>query len=122
MSLQGPAWPCRVRRVLLSGAHLRRPCILFTVILLVWGESITAQAHCYRVWHYPKPQKCFTALAPLPERARSFRKEAGLVHEERIRSEQNEIPLPHLDDIVWGEIGPEELRAIALLRELYNAR
>ena len=36
--------------------------------------------------------------------------------------EQIGIPLPDLGDIVWGEIGPEELRAIALLRELYNGR
>lgn len=25
-----------------------------------------AQAHCYSVWHYPKPQNCFTAYAPAP--------------------------------------------------------
>ena len=25
-------------------------------------STCEAQAHCYRIWKYPKPQKCFTAL------------------------------------------------------------
>ena len=102
-----------------SSVTLPRPCILFTVILLVMGESITATQACHRFsrWLYPWPQRCVSA---------SLQRVSALTQlpPERIRDEpkQSEIPLPDLGDIVWGEIGPEELRAIALLRELYNAR
>ena len=61
--------------------------------------------HIYRVWHYPKPQKCFTALARQPKRLES-----------RI-----EIPLPALD---WIDCPPgdERMRGIALLRDLKEGR
>jgi hypothetical protein len=63
------------------------------------------------VWHYPKPQRCFTALAPLPHRTRSFRKETGLL------PERIEIPLP---DLIWADCpsGDERLLGIARLRAL----
>ena len=120
MSLQGPAWPRCVRRSLSSAPRLRRPCILLVLAVLT-ASPATAKCHLFSVWHYPKPQKCFTALA-------SLRYRADLVHEVRTEPESRTnqeiipIPLPDLSNIVWGEIGPEELRAIALLRELYNGR
>jgi len=60
--------------------------------------------HIYRVWHYHKPQRCFTALAPHPQRTSSL--------PERIM-----IPLP---DLNWVECPPgdERLRGIAFLRAL----
>jgi hypothetical protein len=63
-----------------------------------------ADAHCYRIWHYLKPQRCFTALAPLHRTVLS-----------RLRTE--EIPLP---DLNWIDcpLGDERLRGIALLRDL----
>jgi hypothetical protein len=58
-----------------------------------------AEAHCYRIWHYPNPQRCFTALAPAlpPERER--------------------IALPTLE---WIECPPgdERMWGIAKLRAL----
>ncbi len=89
-----------------------RPCILFSAVLAVTPAS----AHCFRVWHYPKPQRCFTALAS-SQHLRPLPPERIVPNQERIQ-----IPLPQLDDITWGTEGPDELRAIALLRALYDAR
>ena len=66
MSLQGPARR-RCVRSLIVGSPLRRPCktgILVSAVLAV--SPATARCHIFSVWHYPKPQRCFTALAPLP--------------------------------------------------------
>ena len=111
-TLQGPARPGRVRS---------RPCILFFLaITSLLPSPAAAKCHLFSVWHYPKPQRCFTALAPEPRMTIHLRP----LPPERIRDEPKRIgiPLPQLDDITWGTTGPDELRAIALLRELYNAR
>ena len=117
MSLQGPALASRMRRTLSSGSPLRCPCILFSAVLAVTPAS--AKCHIFSVWHYPKPQRCFTALA-------AFHAKHAFVGQTTEREEPNqeriEIPLPKLDDITWGEPGPDELRAIALLRALYDSR
>jgi len=65
--------------------------------------------HVYRVWHFPKPQKCFTALAPAPLRQR-----ARTVPSERIVID---IPLP---EVKWSDCpqGDERLQGIAKLRGL----
>jgi hypothetical protein len=72
------------------------------VILLL---ATPAEAHCYRIWHYPKPQRCFTTLAPA--------KPASRIPE----TFRERITLPALD---WVECPPanERLRGIAFLRAL----
>ena len=74
-----------------------------------------ADAHCYHIWHYPKPQKCFTALAPEQIRKRSSHPTIGVtgVTPERIM----DLPLPALN---WIECPPgdERMFGIAKLRAL----
>lgn len=108
---------------------LRRPCKVAAVLAVLATASPSnawaAACHKYSVWHYPKPQRCFTALAP---RAGSIRKEARLIHEVRTEAESRTnqetppISLPDLGNIVWGAVGPDELLALAKLRALYDAR
>jgi hypothetical protein len=68
-----------------------------------------AEAHCYRIWNYPKPQRCFTALAPriLPR----------FVNQPVLPPERIAIPLPTLE---WIECPPgdERMWGIAKLRAL----
>jgi len=76
------------------------------VILLLLATP--ADAHCYHIWHYPKPQKCFTALAP-----ESIRLRSTPVPPKRI----TDLPLPALE---WVECPPgeERMEGIAKLRAL----
>ena len=94
MSLQGPIRPDRVRRGLSSVAHLRRPCILF--LAMTASSPVSAHCHIFRVWHYPKPQKCFPALAPIAPiwvlRTATPDSRVPETSHERIN-----IPLPSLD-------------------------
>jgi hypothetical protein len=109
MSLQGPALASRVRS-LIVGRSLRRPCILLSTVLAVTPAS----AHCFHIWHYPKPQKCFTALAP--QRVSMLPPERTVPKQERI-----EIALPSLEFVPCQE-GDDYLQGIAKLRQLYDAR
>jgi hypothetical protein len=40
---------------------MRRAALAVIAITLA---TSSAGAHCYRVWRYPTPQRCFTAYAP----------------------------------------------------------
>ena len=83
-----------------------------------------AEAHCYRVWHYPKPQRCFTALAPEPIRNRGQRVSALHQHVSALVSvapERIEIPLPALNWDICPD-GDERLQGIARLRALSEGR
>jgi hypothetical protein len=68
-----------------------------------------AEAHCYSIWHYHRPQKCFTALAPIPLQHRS----------RTVPKEQIDIPIPSLNFEACPE-GDEKLRGIAFLRALMD--
>jgi hypothetical protein len=83
-----------------------------------------AHCHIYRVWHYPKPQRCFTALAPprhIPEKL--ARREAGFasVNESAPFRERIDIPVPDIDFSPCPE-GDEKLLRIAKLRALMSDR
>jgi len=91
------------------------------VILLL---ASPAEAHCYRVWHYPKPQRCFTALAPEPIRNRGQRVSELHQHVSALVSvapERIEIPLPALNWDICPD-GDERLQGIARLRALSEGR
>jgi hypothetical protein len=75
---------------------------------LLASPAEAARCHIYRVWHYPKPQRCFTAYAPVPRRHPVSRETPP----ERI-----EILLPALDWNVCPD-GDERLQGIAKLRAL----
>jgi len=81
------------------------------VACLLWPSPVWARGcHHFRVWNYPYPQRCYTALVVF--------KPAPPVKKIPVP----EFPLPFLDDIVWdcnAYIPAEELgrlRALALLR------
>ena len=135
VSLQGPAWPRCVRRDSSSGGLLRRLCKavpsrlstvasrLGTVVLLlviVFSTSpVQAACHHYKLWRFPFPQKCFTALAPLPKLTLHLRPdppERTVPKQERI-----EIALPPLEFVPCQE-GDDYLQGIAKLRALMDAR
>ena len=124
MSLQGPAWPRRVRRGLSSVAHLRRPCILFFLAMTtLWPGSALANCHIFKVWHYPKPQRCFTAYAPARHVSReTARREAGFAptNIQSISQQRIEIPIPDMLFEAAPE-GDERLQGIAKLHALYDA-
>ena len=81
-------------------------------MLLVSSE---ASAHCFRVWHYPKPQRCFTALAPLPRiHIRPNPPQLTTPNQERI-----EIPLPALT-FESAPDGDDYMHGIAHLRDLMS--
>jgi hypothetical protein len=76
-----------------------------------------AKCHLFSVWHYPKPQKCFTALAlfhmkqDLKPASRSLE-----TFQERI-----EIILPPLEFTPCPD-GDERFQGIAKLHALMDAR
>ncbi len=118
MSLQGPAWPRCVRR-LFVGSPLRRPCKAGILISTVLAASpASAKCHLFSVWHYPKPQRCFTALAPEPRMAIHLRPNPATNQEQS--EEQTEIPVILLP-FEPAPDGDERLRGIALLRDLMSA-
>jgi hypothetical protein len=82
-----------------------RRLALLSIIASIGASPV--EAHCYRVWHYLKPQRCFTAFAPLPPLTKPTFPPVRI-----------EIPLPSLEDIDWGQEGDERLRGIAKLREI----
>jgi hypothetical protein len=75
---------------------------------LIFLTSPADACHIYRVWHYPKSQKCFTALA----HGSALHQHLSALPPERI-----DIPLPALD---WIDCPPgdERMRGIALMRDL----
>jgi hypothetical protein len=132
VSLQGPEWPFCVRRVLSSGAHLRRPCILFFLAMTTsWPGTALAKCHIFKVWHYPKPQRCFTALAPLPAfhmKRISDRSEIPSETDAKPASrvpetshERIEIAIPNMDFVPCPD-GDERFQGIAKLHALIDAR
>ncbi len=121
MSLQGPvSGHAECGRLHRRGALFRRPCILFFLVSTsFWPEPALAKCHKFSHWAYPFPQRCFTALAPLPIKHAAF---AGQ-KTERIepRPEQIDIVVPTVDFAPAPE-GDEQLQGIAKLRALYDAR
>jgi hypothetical protein len=68
-----------------------------------------ANAHCYRIWHYLKPQRCYTALAPEQIRNRG-RHVSALAS---LPPERIDITLPPLD---WVECPPAEERLVGIAK------
>ena len=87
-------------------------------ILVTTLSTARSEAHChiYRVWHYPKPQRCFTAMAP--KRFAPYAKPASRPPE--TSREQIDIPVPSLEFDVCPE-GGERMVGIAKLHALYDA-
>jgi hypothetical protein len=81
--------------------------------------SAPAEAHCYRIWRYPKPQRCFTALAPRHISEKLARGEAGFtsVKEAAPFHERIEISLPPVEFTPCPD-GDERMQGIAKLRAL----
>ena len=107
---------------------------LLTVILLVFGESITAPAaaHCYSVWRYPWPQRCGAARQMMRRPVLHSVAASSVPNQERPGNEARlvrlvpgpdyEIPLPSLAraDFDGGE-ADEPTRARFLLRAALEA-
>jgi hypothetical protein len=81
----------------------------------MWPNPAAAKCHLFSVWHYPKPQKCFTALAP--------RRTEPVQHSsERFSTEERiDIALPPLEFIPCPD-GDERFQGIAKLHALMDAR
>jgi hypothetical protein len=117
MSLQGPARR-RCVRSLNVGSPLRRPCILF-FLAMTSSSPVFAHCHIYRVWHYNKPQRCFTALAPFHvKRDLSVAKPASRVPE--TSQERIDIMIPPIDFVPCPE-GDERFQGIAKLHAIMDA-
>ena len=82
----------------------------------MWTAKSEAHCHIYRVWHFHKPQRCFTALAKRPvaelSPELSTKPERKVPNQERI-----DIPVPSLDFNACPE-GDGRLVGIAKLRAL----
>jgi hypothetical protein len=92
---------------------MKRLAIVLATTLL--GHPALAKCHIFSVWHYPKPQKCFTALAPRPISHETAKREAGFA------PERIEIILPAVEFVPCPE-GDERFQGIAKLHALMDAR
>jgi hypothetical protein len=89
--------------------------------MLAIAPAQAAKCHIYSIWHYKKPQRCFTAYANKP--VFSYAKPASRVpgtSQERIdpvREQRIEIPIP---DMNWTPCPDADERwlGIAKLRAL----
>jgi hypothetical protein len=95
---------------------VRKLVLPFVIAALVPSMAFAAKCHQFSIWKFPYPQRCYTALAPMKLLLQARPPERTTPNQERIG-----IPLPPLADIIWGEVGPDELRALALLRNLMSA-
>jgi hypothetical protein len=86
-------------------------------LILLLASPAEAKCHIYRIWHYPKPQRCFTAYAVL-----SVPKPQPKIDSPPVLPERITIPIPDMA-ADWGG-GPvdERLQAIAKLRGLSEGR
>ena len=91
--------------------------VFFLAITLLSPNPAVAKCHLFSVWHYPKPQRCFTALASL-HHALSDAKPASRNHE--TSRERIDIPMP---DLHWIDCpdGDERFQGIAKLHALMDA-
>ena len=95
-----------------------RPCILFFLAMTTSSPTF-AHCHIYRVWHYPKPQRCFTALAPFhAKQGLSVAKPASRILE--TSQERIDIAIPPIDFMPCPD-GNERLQGIAKLHALMDA-
>jgi hypothetical protein len=102
---------------------LRWTALFFLAMTTLWPGSALANCHIFRVWHYPKPQRCFTAYAPARHVSReTARREAGFLptNIQSISPERIDIMMPPLDFAPCPE-GDERLQGIAKLHALYDA-
>ena len=106
------------------------PLILATAATILMLTS-TCEGHCFRVWHYPKAQRCYTALAPEHTTMRHMKRlimlEQGVPKQEQPVNlidfepqQRHAPPWPTLEDINWGAVGDERTQGIAKLRALSN--
>src|SRR4029077_20972282 len=112
MSLQGPAWHRCVRRRLV--VRLRRLCRVAAVLASLATASLptvgAAACHKYSVWHFNFPQRCGRTFQP--RQAVAVLPPERIVPNQEQSQERIEVTLPKLDDIVWGQWGDDELRAL----------
>lgn len=87
---------------------------LALVLIIVLTAAPAQACRKFSVWHYPYRQRCYTALAPLPQRTKPASRIPETFHE-RI----NPIPVPELEWLPCP-IGDERLRGIAILREMQD--
>ena len=93
-------------------------------ILAIATSTTKSESHCYSVWRFPYPQRCFTAQAPVHIRTYHDAPtgNAGMSRERQIKLPlpAMELPLPAMDFPICPE-GDERLKGIAFLRALSNA-
>ena len=102
-------------------SRARVTALFFLAMTTLAPGSALAKCHIFRVWHYSKPQRCFTALAPLPvfHMKQTDAKPASRVPE--TFQQRIEIPIP---DMLFEAApdGDERLQGIAKLHALMDAR
>lgn len=87
---------------------------LATATILTLTSTSMTEAHCYKIWKFPKQQRCFTALV-------QGQKSTGKVEKSGTVREQIDIPVPLLDFAVCPE-GDERMLGIARIRDLLNTK
>jgi hypothetical protein len=85
-----------------------------------------AQAHCFRIWHYHTPQRCYAERIVYQARLRppSVRTSIPV---RPVTKEQSAITLPGLEALDWGYadyygVRVDRLRGIAELRALSDGQ
>jgi hypothetical protein len=96
---------------------------LASVFFLATTSPAFAHCHIFSVWHYPKPQRCFTALAP--EQIRNRGRRVSALHQlpsvsAQLPPERIEISLPAIEFIPCPD-GDERFQGIAKLHALMDA-
>jgi hypothetical protein len=91
--------------------------------LVIWPNPAAAKCHLFSVWHYPKPQRCFTALAP--EQIRNRGRHVSALHQfpsasVQLPPERIEILLPAVEFVPCPD-GDERFQGIAKLHALMDA-
>src|SRR4029077_5163079 len=118
MSLQGPRWPACVRGRLV--VRLRRPCRVAAVLASLATASLptvgAAACHKYSVWRFNYPQRCSRTFQPKQAVAFPLPPERPVTSQEKTG-----FPPPPLI-FEASQDGDDHLRALALLRALYDAR
>ena len=99
--------------------------VVLSILVTMTLSTARSEAHChiFRVWRYPKPQRCFTAMALLPKSnryAQRLNEAKPASRPPETSREQIDIPVPSLEFDACPE-GGERMVGIAKLHALYDA-
>jgi hypothetical protein len=101
----------RDRNAIRQQSRARMLALFF--LAMTSSSPVLAKCHIFHIWHYPKPQRCFTALAPFHAKP--------VLRSLETSQERIEITIPSMDFVPCPD-GDERLLGIARLRALEDAQ